>query len=30
MQRVGEAERILDVVTFEMIPLLGGAPRNEI
>lgn len=30
MQRVGEAERILDVVTFEMIPILGGAPRNEI
>jgi hypothetical protein len=30
MQRVGEAERILDLVTFEMVPLLGGVERNEI
>ena len=30
MQRVGEAERILDLVTFEMVPVLGGATRNEI
>ena len=30
MQRVGEAERILELVTFELLPLLGGAPKNEI
>jgi hypothetical protein len=30
MQRIGEAERILDLVTFEMIPIVGGAPKNEI
>jgi hypothetical protein len=30
MQRVGEAERILELVTFEVIPLVGGAPKGEI
>jgi hypothetical protein len=30
MQRVGEAERVLDLVTFEMVPVVGGAPKNEI
>jgi hypothetical protein len=30
MQRVGEAERILELVTFEMLPVVGGASKNEI
>ncbi|HVU00219.1 MAG TPA: DUF4390 domain-containing protein [Polyangiaceae bacterium] len=30
MQRVGEAERILELVTFEIVPGLGGAEKNEI
>jgi hypothetical protein len=30
MQRVGEAERILELVTFEMVPTLGGAANSEI
>lgn len=29
MQRVSEAERIMDLMTIEMIPLPGGAPKNE-
>lgn len=30
MQRVGEAERLLELVTFEMVPVLGGSQKNEI
>jgi hypothetical protein len=30
MQRVGEAERIIEVVTFELMPILGGAAKGEI
>ncbi len=30
MQRVGAAERILELLTFEVIPLIGGAAKNEI
>lgn len=30
MQRVGEAERIIEVVTFELVPILGGATKGEI
>jgi hypothetical protein len=30
MQRVGEAERILELLTFEMVPLLGGTTAGEI
>jgi len=30
MQRVGEAERIIELVTFELMPVLGGAPKGEI
>lgn len=30
MQRVGEAERIIEIVTFELIPVLGGATKGEI
>lgn len=29
MQRVSEAERVMDFTTTEMIPLSGGAPKNE-
>jgi hypothetical protein len=30
MQRVGEAERIIEVVTFELVPILGGVTKGEI
>ena len=30
MQRVGTAERTLELLTFEMLPIVGGAPKNEI
>jgi hypothetical protein len=30
MQRVGAAERILELLTFELLPIIGGPPRNEI
>ena len=30
MQRVGAAERTLELVTFEVLPIVGGAPKNEI
>jgi hypothetical protein len=29
MQRVGDAERILELVTYEILPILGGAVKNE-
>jgi hypothetical protein len=30
MQRVGSAERALELLTFEMLPIVGGATKNEI
>jgi hypothetical protein len=30
MQRVGAAERTLELLTFEMLPTVRGAPKNEI
>ncbi|HVW28287.1 MAG TPA: DUF4390 domain-containing protein [Polyangiaceae bacterium] len=30
MQRVGAAERTLELLTFEMLPIVGGAAKNEI
>jgi hypothetical protein len=30
MQRVGAAERALELLTFEMLPIVGGTPKNEI
>jgi hypothetical protein len=30
MQRVGSAERTLELLTFEMLPIVGGAVKNEI
>jgi hypothetical protein len=30
MQRVGEAERILELVTYEMVPVVGGTAKTEI
>lgn len=30
MQRVGEAERVLELLTFEMVPVLGGTSKTEI
>ncbi len=30
MQRVGSAERTLELLTFEMLPIVGGPPKNEI
>jgi hypothetical protein len=30
MQRVGAAERTLELLTFELLPIVGGTPKNEI
>jgi hypothetical protein len=30
IQRVGEAERILELVTYEMVPVVGGTAKTEI